>query len=520
MAVPAMKPDRRRTPRTNLAGLAYVNFEPDNGGIVLNISEEGLCFHAVAPVQRGATLPFSLSANGNCIEAVGLLAWTDEPRKSGGLRFNGLSPDARRQIRALIEEFSKPLAHAKDLAAGAVGRAPKRLPNATPAVASAATRVLSQWIGAPLRWGDFSRGLATGLLVALFVAAGFLLDAHRRQIGSFLIRLGERVEATPQHETAPNVAGTSTPSAPSSATTATSWRRAATLATGAAAPASRPSMSARGDENLPPQPALKTRPRVNPKVASTTPAPTLAPPPAAPLSSLMPASAPPPPVATDTSQPSRPASPAAASNASNVVARAADQPGDNENAEDVVEINSGIPLGRYFDVAKPKDAFAANQIESHLSDLGFRSIVLPRSLLWMKSYQVLVGPYRNQQDAEGARQSLESKGYKPRSLAKRSRQLILLASWMNPDHVSDQDTDNLIVTWEAYSAQATVKFVKKGETLGTAVGKWAKLPGPSEYTEIVYTTADAGKRTLLSIRFQGMKQAVMLPNSADRGIVF
>jgi len=203
-----------------------------------------------------------------------------------------------------------------------------------------------------------------------------------------------------------------------------------------------------------------------------------------------------------------------------VVAKAADQPGENANAEEVVEVNSGIPLGKYFDVGQSKDEFAANQIERNLTDLGFRTIVHPQSLLWMKSFQVLVGPYRNGHDAEDARRSLESQGYKPRSLAKRSRQLTLVASRKNPHNVSEWDTDDFIVTWEAYSAQATVRFLKKGETSGTAVGEWVRLPSPSEYSAVTYTTGQAGKRTLLSIQFHGMKQAVMLSNSADRGIVF
>jgi len=525
MALPTTGTDRRRTPRTNLASLAYINFEPDNGGIVLNVSEEGLCFHAVAPVQRSATLPFSLSANGNCVEAVGLIAWTDEHRKIGGLRFDHLAPDARRQIRNLVLESSRPFAREKDLAVPVPRKQgpSERLPNPVPAAASGVTNALSRWVRAPLRWGDFSRGLTTGLLIALFVATGFSLDAHRRQIGSLLIRLGEHFESAPQHEAALNAASTPTPSAP---------------ATRAAPASTISSTSAQRAETLPPLPAVRAQPQVHSTLASTTPAPAPAPPPAAslPLSSATPAFAAPAPAATNASQrdaiASQPAasapqlaslaSPATLSNPPSVVAKAADQPGENEDAEDVVEINSGMPLGKYFDVGKFKDEFAASQIERSLTDLGFRTVVLPKSLLWMKSYNVLVGPYRNAQDAESASHSLQSHGYKPRSLPKRSRELTLAAPGMNPFIVfsEDKDTDNLIVTWETYSAQATVRFVKKGETVGAAVGKWVKLPGPSEYSAIEYIAGRTGKRTLLSIQFHGMKQAVTLPNSADRGIVF
>ena len=71
MLAQVIQPDRRRTPRTKLEALAYVNFEPDNGGIVMDISEKGLCFRAVAPVEPDDVIRFWFSAEGNRIEAEG-----------------------------------------------------------------------------------------------------------------------------------------------------------------------------------------------------------------------------------------------------------------------------------------------------------------------------------------------------------------------------------------------------------------------------------------------------------------
>jgi hypothetical protein len=533
-----MKPDRRRTPRTNLAGLAYISFDPGNGGIVLNISEDGLCFHSVASVRLGSALPFSLSANGERIEAVGLLTWTDEHRKTGGLRFNDLAPDTRRQIRTLIEQSSRPLSGEKDLAVPVSGsqRSSERLPNRAPAATPVVADPISPRVRAPLRWGDFSRGMAAGVLIAILVATGFSLDARRRQIGSFLIRLGERLEVTPQRAPAPEVASTQAPSAPSSAAPPIARHGVALRATVPATPASTsPTLVQRAENPLPPA-AEKDQPEVRSKLAPIDAAPGVATSPTNPssLSSATFASAAPLLAAANASQPASatsqpaasvpqpvsPLSPSPAGNAS-VVAKAADQPGENEYADDIVEINSGIPPGKYFDVGKFKDQIAANQIERNLSDVGFRTTVLPKSLLWMKSYQVLVGPYGNEHDAEVARHGLQTQGYKPHALPERSRQLTLTGSReaQAGRFAEERDTDNLVVTWEAYSAQATVRF-NKGEVSAKAIGKWVKLPNPSPYSAIVYTTGDPGRRTLLSIRFQGMKQAVMLPSSADRGIVF
>jgi len=52
-------PERRQIPRTTLERLAYLQIEPDNGGIVLNVSNDGLCFHSIAAVEKNGPLRFS-----------------------------------------------------------------------------------------------------------------------------------------------------------------------------------------------------------------------------------------------------------------------------------------------------------------------------------------------------------------------------------------------------------------------------------------------------------------------------
>ncbi len=53
-------PERRQIPRTAMERLAYIDIEPNNGGIVLNVSDEGLCFHSITPVEKNGPLLFSL----------------------------------------------------------------------------------------------------------------------------------------------------------------------------------------------------------------------------------------------------------------------------------------------------------------------------------------------------------------------------------------------------------------------------------------------------------------------------
>ena len=91
-----MTPDRRQAPRTKLVEIAYIGMGPENGGLVLDVSDGGLSFHSVAPVQRTETINFLLSLRGHSrIEGAGEVVWTNEMKTVCGLRFTSLSADAR-----------------------------------------------------------------------------------------------------------------------------------------------------------------------------------------------------------------------------------------------------------------------------------------------------------------------------------------------------------------------------------------------------------------------------------------
>src|SRR5580704_9258538 len=100
--------ERRRTPRTAITGHAYINIEPNNGGIILNVSDGGLCFHSFDPVQRNGAFRFSFAGDKRRIEATGKLAWTDETHKAG-LQFATLPAEAREKIRGWIAQSITPV---------------------------------------------------------------------------------------------------------------------------------------------------------------------------------------------------------------------------------------------------------------------------------------------------------------------------------------------------------------------------------------------------------------------------
>ena len=98
---PAMMPhERRLNIRKPLEHIAYLSLPPNNGGMVLDVSEGGLAFRAIAPVEADGPIHFRFAIDSATrIKAVGELAWKDETGKSGGLRFTELPDEAREQIR-------------------------------------------------------------------------------------------------------------------------------------------------------------------------------------------------------------------------------------------------------------------------------------------------------------------------------------------------------------------------------------------------------------------------------------
>ena len=99
-----MPSERRKFPRKKPDQLSYVNLENDNGGMLLDLSESGLGFHVVSPLDAPeGKLRFWFSVKSiDRIEATGQLIWSDEARKSGGVKFVGLPESALKQIRAWL----------------------------------------------------------------------------------------------------------------------------------------------------------------------------------------------------------------------------------------------------------------------------------------------------------------------------------------------------------------------------------------------------------------------------------
>jgi hypothetical protein len=98
----------RQSPRKVIDRVLSILMEPDIQAIVQNISDEGLCFHALTPVTQSGPIRFSFAENGHRTEAIGELVWIDPSKKTGGLRFTSMSLASRERIRNWLDQAAAP----------------------------------------------------------------------------------------------------------------------------------------------------------------------------------------------------------------------------------------------------------------------------------------------------------------------------------------------------------------------------------------------------------------------------
>jgi hypothetical protein len=543
--LPMNGPERRQTPRTTVEKFVYINIEPSNGGNVLNISEGGIGFHSIAPVQMDRTITVWFSEHNRRIKIEGELAWIDEARKTGGLRFTSLPAEAREPIRNWIAPLATPPA-ADEVSArllppwhafpGASAR-PAETNTALPI--SKVLAAISSKIKVPRRLRGFSGGLAIGLLVSAVVTAVFLFHGYRRQFGEALIQWGERLATKPQTQMQP---ASPEPQLPA--------RQAVLPARRTVSPSTEPTPVQPPVELPPPtlvhpvesqqaklEPAHPHKPQrqESPAARTTTttafvavgaaPAPVHAPAVSPNLkTSVAPAITAMSSTRSTISLPSPAVSPS-----SNVVSpkprsipqlepesHPAGQP------EHLSDQTARSTPGIYLEVAKFKDTPGAESARDRLTQLGFHATVIQKGRLWMNSYFVVVGPYGDDK-AEAARKNLASHGFKTRAFERGSRTLTiyggcdtmsrLLRSGPTP-RVFDVPVADCMISWESYSARAIVKFVQDNYVIATADGKWVNRGLTFERDAFVYRKNDDGSQTLVEIQFAGMSQALVFDKSS------
>jgi cell division protein FtsN len=500
--------ERRLSPRK--AWVADINFEPNNGGIVLNLSEGGLGFRSIAPVQPDGPIRFWFSLDNQRVQASGELAWVDASQKTGGLRFTALPQEAREQIRHWTTQPGPPLA-ADDAPSGSA-RTLRRFfslgsirPDTKDApVTSASLAFLPRKPEALVQLSWFSGGLAVGLVLSAFIASAFVFRTNRHQLGESIIHFGERIAARPraQHQLVPPV-----PALP------------------AAAPADAISSPAIPVPQLTqPTSQLATNSAGLPKPQPPQPMSESAPP-ASSFPVAAPASRPKLPADADTS--SLPAAPLAISSPtiaapsdSNLVpselnpvpplepakyASAFIEPSATPNTDD-------IPTEIYFEVGRFKDEFSAKRTKDKLAQLGFPAAVIQKGRFWSNAYRVVVGPYSDDAEAKVGQTTLVSRGFNPQSFERGSRDFNL--SYALTLNGKSMPVGDCIIRWESYSTSVVVQFIRGKDVAATVDAKWVQRAVRYDRPAFVYTKSGDGSRNLAEIRFAGMNRALVFRKSS------
>jgi cell division septation protein DedD len=103
-----MNDQRRMSLRKAPERLTYINLQSGYAGIVRDISDGGLRFRVIDPLQESEQVHFWFVANFSRIGGTGDLVWMDETKQTGGLRFSQLSEESREQIRSWLHESNLP----------------------------------------------------------------------------------------------------------------------------------------------------------------------------------------------------------------------------------------------------------------------------------------------------------------------------------------------------------------------------------------------------------------------------
>jgi PilZ domain len=119
--VVATMKEQRAIVRKRTQQLVYLELGRDNGGVMLNLTEQGCGFQAITPVKLGGTSFAFQMSGGRRISGDGEVVWTDEGGVTGGLRFTDVSLEARKQIRQWLEEMGAPEDPGSDAAGPASG---------------------------------------------------------------------------------------------------------------------------------------------------------------------------------------------------------------------------------------------------------------------------------------------------------------------------------------------------------------------------------------------------------------
>jgi cell division protein FtsN len=503
-------------------GTAYVNLDPDNGGTILDISEGGLSFESRAPIERTETIRlwFSYSRRrietdahqqstsqehtprvSRSIQVASELVWRDDARKRGGIKFTNLSGETRREIRDWMDQAALVVS---------VNEGPTPLFLSVTRTYKTLARFISVRFAAALskvqaarRRIGFSGGLVTGIVVSAFVVAIFSLLTHSRalgnplvQLGNSLVQLGEQLGAKSSAELLSPAPPANSQEPPSSAPARQPASEISRATSAESQTVAAPIQHPRPDSRTTATPAVAASPGGEVEgPASGIPALRFAP--GRPLLPRL--------VVTPTADPD-----------TTLLRASAGMELTNRLGVHVEPLKiEGTAKGseKYLEVGKFKEKPLADRQSSRLSQLGFPVKLTQQARFAGKSYQVLVGPYGSDDEAEAVHKDLASFGFTPRSYERGSREFRLpRALEVDSRHLPVGDC---VVRWESYSPDAIVTFEGERGPRIIVDARWVKRGIRYAENAVVFQKNRDGFLNLLEIRFSGMGEALVLGKGSN-----
>jgi hypothetical protein len=169
---------------------------------------------------------------------------------------------------------------------------------------------------------------------------------------------------------------------------------------------------------------------------------------------------------------------------------------------------------KYLEVGRFKEKPLADEQVGRLSQLDFPVEVIQSSRFFGKSYQVLVGPYGSDSEAEAVHKDLSSHGFTPRSYERGKRDFSLRPGLKVG--AADLPVGECVISWESYIPDAIVKIEHLRGARVTLEGKWVKQGDRYAESAIVYKKDRDGSLALLEIRFSGLREALVFGRGTSR----
>src|SRR6202035_5205976 len=92
--------ERRESPRKRFENLLYVEVEPGNGGMVLNLSQHGFGFRAVKRVRPKTDVKFAFNLDEKRrVGGKGRIEWSDKEGRVAGVQFTDVSDEFLGEMR-------------------------------------------------------------------------------------------------------------------------------------------------------------------------------------------------------------------------------------------------------------------------------------------------------------------------------------------------------------------------------------------------------------------------------------